>query len=665
MKPILSTIPAVAALAGWAAGILLWYCGAGWGVAAVAAAIGCISVFRRAYVAMAVMYALAAGWAVARIQQPDSAPAAVLDGRMLQYSGTVRSVHNTDEALSLVVDVDSIDLQPCRPFGVRIASVPEWIPPRVGDVLRFTAELDAPEVHGIYRHAPDYTLRCLTEGVVASAYVDSDYTVVGYRGGFRAAMAARRDAVVSMLAGTDLTDTCYGLLAAILTGFTDDLEPGLREGFTTVGIAHALALSGFHIGVISLLVSLMLYPLRAWPRLRPWRLAAGVVAVWAYAFMVGMPDSVFRAVLMLTIYIAALISGRGVNPYNTLCSAVIIILAVRPYSLFSAGFQLSVCAVAGILVFAEKFNPVNPRSHRLHTFVAPMAVACAALLGTMPVTLTVFHRLPLLFLVSNVLIVILLPVLMFGGIMLLACVWAGIGTALLCRVLNTVAALLDGVVDGIARIPATVISDIYLSHVQIAMLVLAIAAAGLALHVRSRSTWCSAALVLLLFCSSLFWARENIPESEAFVLPMRGNTAFAARYGSKMAVTLTCHERYAGTARSNIERALEHYMAACRVDTLIVTSADFSLGQYSRRGDMLDAGGVRVALLVRPGRPDSLEESPHYALVGNRCRLSAADIVRLIHPDTLVLGYDLSPARRRQLSSSGMPYIDLNECGMR
>lgn len=655
----LNRMPAVPALAGWAAGILLWYMGAEWWLAVLAAVIGMAVALWRQYAMMSLLYALSAGWTVACLSEPVPAPDAVLDGRELQYVATVRSVRNTPGALTVVAVVDSVAGQACAPFGVQIASVPEWIPPRVGDMIRFTARLDAPELPGHYRHAPDYTLRYLADGVVATAYIDSDISVCGHHGGFGPYMAARRDAIVRQLARSGLSDEAYGLLAALITGYTDDLDPGVREGFRAAGIAHALALSGFHVGVVVMLVSLLLWPLRAWPRLRPWRIAVGLVAVWAYAFMTGMPDSVMRAVVMLSIYSLGLMLGRGVNPYNTLSAAVLIILAVRPYSLFSAGFQLSVCAVLGILVFADKFNPVDPRRHRLHVAVAPLAVACAALVGTMPVTVAVFHRLPLLFLLSNLLVTLMLPLLMTGGMLLIVCMWTGVGSALLCRGLDLLVSWLDSSIGAIASLPGSAIHSIYLTPVQLMLLASAIIAAGIAVHLRRRIATAAAATVIALFCSSCLWGGEDVPQSEAFMVPVRGNTTIVARHGNKAVATLTCHERHGANARGNIERALEHYLAACGVDTLVVTAGDFTIGPYSRRGDIFRAGDVTVALLVHPGRPDSLAESPRYAVVGSRCRLSAEDISRLIHPDTIVSGYDLSPRRRSELSASAMPCIDL------
>ncbi|MDE6334803.1 MAG: ComEC/Rec2 family competence protein, partial [Muribaculaceae bacterium] len=634
MIELLYRMPAVPALIGWAAGILLWFLGCGWWVAAVVAGCGIAMAVWKRYAAMSVLYAMSAGWIVACVGMPEPVPEALLDGREETYAAVVRSVRNTPGALTVVADVDSVAGRPCAPFGVQIASVPEWMPPRVGDVISFVAVLEQPLPTGRYRYAPDYTARYLADGVVATAYIDGDIKVYGHRGGFRAYMAGHRDAMVSMLAHSGLSDEAYGMLSTLITGYTDDLDPGIREGYRVAGIAHALALSGFHVGVVVMLVSLILFPLRFCQGLRRWRMAAGIVAVWIYAFVTGMPDSVLRAVLMLSIYSCGLMWGRNVSPYNTLCSAVLIILALRPYSLFSAGFQLSVCAVLGILVFADKFNPVDRRRHRLHMAVAPLAVACAALVGTMPVTVSVFHRLPLLFLFSNLLVTLALPIIMFGGLLLLVCQYAGVGCGLLCKVLDYVVAALDGTVDAMAGMPGSVLWGIYLTPLQLSLLVAAIAAVGLALHFRRRDIMAVAIMAVALFGSSALWKGEDVPHSEAFVVPMRGNTAIVARHGRTAVATVTCDERFRDNAVAKIERALEHYLAASGVDTLVLTRGDFVVGEYSRIGDMFRAGEVAVALLVGPGRPDSLVESPRYAIVGNRCRLHTEDIVRLIHPDT-------------------------------
>lgn len=155
-------------------------------------------------------------------------------------------------------------------------------------------------------------------------------------------MADRRMIIVDILAHTGLNDAAYGLLAALLTGYGDDLDYEIRENFRATGIAHALALSGFHVGIIAMIAGFILFPLRAWPRLRPWRYLIMLIILWLYAAMVGMSDSIVRACIMFTAFIICRIIGRRPDSINALMVAVIVILAARPFSLFSADSTLCV-----------------------------------------------------------------------------------------------------------------------------------------------------------------------------------------------------------------------------------------------------------------------------------------------------------------------------------
>ena len=90
----------------------------------------------------------------------------------------------------------------------------------------------------------------------------------------------------------------YEVVAAMTLGDKTALTKETREKFNMTGASHILAISGLHLGIIYMMVSLL-----AWGR--RWRIVAQVltlVLLWGFAFLVGLPASVVRATTMLTIY---------------------------------------------------------------------------------------------------------------------------------------------------------------------------------------------------------------------------------------------------------------------------------------------------------------------------------------------------------------------------
>lgn len=109
---------------------------------------------------------------------------------------------------------------------------------------------------------------------------------------------------------------------------------------------------------------------------------------------------------------------------NILCMTACIILCLNPYELFSAGFQLSFLATAGILLLYNRYH--SGLTHFGKT-AAPLAITFAAQLFTMPVMVCHFQELSVIAFVSNLVIIPLVSVYMIAGILTPAALFAGTG----------------------------------------------------------------------------------------------------------------------------------------------------------------------------------------------------------------------------------------------
>ena len=80
----------------------------------------------------------------------------------------------------------------------------------------------------------------------------------------------------------------------------------MRQSYAASGASHVLALSGLHLGVIYGLLSLIFVH----RRMRVLGQVLAMVAIWAYAALVGMPPSVLRSATMLTLFAFVVLTGR-------------------------------------------------------------------------------------------------------------------------------------------------------------------------------------------------------------------------------------------------------------------------------------------------------------------------------------------------------------------
>ncbi|MCQ2777988.1 ComEC/Rec2 family competence protein [Helicobacter pylori] len=141
----------------------------------------------------------------------------------------------------------------------------------------------------------------------------------------------------------------------------DSLNKDLRDRANALGINHLLAISGFHLGILSIsvyfLFSLFYTPLQK--RYFPYRNAFYDIGVLVWVFLLGylllldFLPSFFRAFLMGLLGFLACFFGVRLLSFKLLILACCIAIALLPKLLFSVGFLLSVCGVWYIFLFLK------------------------------------------------------------------------------------------------------------------------------------------------------------------------------------------------------------------------------------------------------------------------------------------------------------------------
>lgn len=190
----------------------------------------------------------------------------------------------------------------------------------------------------------------------------------------------------------------YGPRAPLVSALTlarkEGLDPGLREAFARSGIAHLLAISGFHVGVVALLLVTLLRHAGLRPR-RAAAVAAG--GTWAYVALLGFPDAACRAAVILTAVAASRLRGRPPARWGPLGTALLLLLALDPTRLSAPGFQLSFAGAAGLTAWAGTLRArIRGRFPRLPDGLASATAAgVAATLSTLPIVTWHFERVSL------------------------------------------------------------------------------------------------------------------------------------------------------------------------------------------------------------------------------------------------------------------------------
>ncbi len=224
------------------------------------------------------------------------------------------------------------------------------------------------------------------------------------------------------------------MLAAMIYGYRDEMEPAARDAFRRVGIGHVLAISGLHVG----LVIALLWWLSGWFSIDPkTRVIACLVLAFVYLGLSGGQVAAFRATIMAVVHLTGKLVGRKSDMLNSLGIAALGICLLNPSAPTDISFLLSFTAVVFIYIAVNRTSPAlqalawerqqnrvdangsRPWLARLRfELLSLVRISAATSIGLFPIIMAVFYQINLIGLLVNIVAVPLMSVVLAGGLLL-------------------------------------------------------------------------------------------------------------------------------------------------------------------------------------------------------------------------------------------------------
>lgn len=196
-----------------------------------------------------------------------------------------------------------------------------------------------------------------------------------------------------------LSSRSFSFVAAIFFGNRSYIEPQMMESWRRSGLTHLLAVSGFHVGVLAAAVHCLLR--RFFSRTVSSVFTSAVLII--FGLFLNISASSMRAILMCFVVMINSEIGITCGKLHSMSVAGIISVFINPYTIYDYGFILSFCAVAGILLFADKIVPEKDAvAPCLHRFASSWAVCIAAFGATALFQCSLFGQLPVFSVVTSV-----------------------------------------------------------------------------------------------------------------------------------------------------------------------------------------------------------------------------------------------------------------------
>lgn len=660
-----SSVPLLPVVPGVVAGILLgrYIPGYDWCMA-VSAALSVMAIMLKWRVASVITAALTLGWLTMALNRPAViADCVLLDD--VPCVGIVTDTRNSSEGIVVSeISLRYVDGRHIRPVNVELTgrALPDEY--QAGDYVRFVGRWSPPRVSRDIPGSDDRSDYYYSRSISARCFAAEDsVSIVGRDDGIYYRLRRQTSKVADAAYSSGLTRQAAGFVTAIITGDSDAVADSDRERFSASGIAHVLALSGMHVGLIILFASLILMPVDLSGK-RQFRLWATIIIIWIYAMATGLGASVVRAAIMATMYMLGRITQRRNDGLNSVCAAAIIILVPDPLQLFRAGFQLSFAAVISILLLAPRLNPVSRRNAVSHRIAECILVPVTAVIGTGVLTIYYFHRFVPLFLVSNIPVAIMLPVLFIAALLMLLiplpCV-----TGILSDVVQWLYDAMDNIAEHTGNATDSPFDNIYIDAAEAWALYITLGAlaAWFCLH---RRTWgyvggaCAVATILIFALRG-----DNNRGMEYHITGTARYTDIVIRDGRAYYLVTTSlfpsqqsvYESFETRNRDYIRRNGLQYRGMLSPGMTITGSGT---GEIRYDGNLLQIGDRKLRLLTDGDCSHPQGGHADYALVTRLFTGDTGSLARYADADTVVLLREINRRRAlryaKELHEAGIPY---------
>lgn len=282
-----------------------------------------------------------------------------------------------------------------------------------GDIIEGEISLYAPNASKIFSHGYAHTLA--GNGIFLISDTEKLPRATGKADGLMGKLYSLRVYIDSLGEKYFPNEDDRGLFNAMVIGDKRLISPDLDASLKASGLSHIAVVSGLHLSVaMAFLLTIA--------QLFVGKRRHGYILVFTGAFFIvlltGAGASVIRAFIMCSIYLLSKYIYRDNDSPTSLAVAVLIMTLVNPFTVFNAGFILSVLSVAGIIIYNNKISGVLSK-FMPSALADVVSMSISAQLTVMPVIVYYFGTVTPWSLLSNALLVPLSGVYVILGMILI------------------------------------------------------------------------------------------------------------------------------------------------------------------------------------------------------------------------------------------------------
>jgi len=325
------------------------------------------------------------------------------------FSGVVVKINSKIDYQEIILKVQS--LAGTFSYGQVMLNLPLYPEYHYGEILKVNCKLKPPNNY------PDFDYgRYLSKFNVYSICAYPNITITGQtQNNFEFKLFSVVYFIKSQLSqslDSFVPEPESSLLQAMILGIKGELPDNLKTIFSNVGLSHIIAISGMHIVILTLIISQLTIGLGV---IRTKAFWVTLIVIIFYVAMIGFPPSAVRGASMALLFLYAQKIGRISYSINALLLSAGVMLLINPkLLLYDVGFQLSFTAVLGLLYLMPILKSKLKHWPEFGQIKNILITTLSAQIMTQPLIIFYFHKVSLISVLANILVLPFLPFLMIG-----------------------------------------------------------------------------------------------------------------------------------------------------------------------------------------------------------------------------------------------------------
>jgi len=456
------------------------------------------------------------------------------------------------------------------------------------------------------------------------------------------------------------------VISAILLGADDKMDAELIRSYSNTGVSHILSVSGMHVGIIYMILQYIFFFLRKNKQQKTLKACIILLIIWFYACLTGLSPSVMRASTMFSFFAFANIIQRKGNIFNSLSSSLLLFTLWNPLLIFDMGLQLSYAAVFGIVWIEKRISDkYQPKTKVGKYFWDIICVSLAAQLFTFPLSLYYFHQFPFYFLLANMAIISITPLIVANGMLLLLFSfwqWAYDGLAYL---LNLCIKYMNIVIQTVESFPYASIQIHMTLWQTIGLYIFIISLIYSFLYKNKNAFFLSILCFLLIISVDLIKYINNLHNKEIIFYALPKGMLIDCMDAQ------TCYVVGDSNTLSNnrtIDYHVKNHRIKHQIKQLIYTAHCEKTQRFYKIGNVISFEGKRILIVEKNlyiNRNDTSAFSINYLLINNNPNLSIRQTIKAVKPDLVIFSANNADYKIKKWENDckeyGIPFYSLEK----